>query len=216
MARPARSLAPQRRAPRQARGRATVDAILEAAARILRREGMAALTTNRISEVAGVSIGALYGYFPDKTAILVALARQMMAQDEAAMLAAREADASADPVRLLVRSLLERHQSDAAVRRAVMSVHHAQGLGAEHSQAAQRTIARLTGDRTDVPPARLFVLTRAVLGVARAMIEDGVEDWIDAGPEVEDELVRLARLCLGPATAPPAGPAPRAECRSGR
>ena len=77
-----------------------------------------------------------------------------------------------------------------------MSVHHAQGLAAEHSQAAQRTIARLL-DRAGaalpaVDPARLFVLTRALLGVARA----AVEETPPAGPELEDELVRLARACL--------------------
>ncbi|MBN9308763.1 helix-turn-helix domain-containing protein [Devosia sp.] len=50
----------QRRKPRQARARATVAAILEAAARILRIEGRAAFNTNRIAEHAGVSIGTLY------------------------------------------------------------------------------------------------------------------------------------------------------------
>jgi AcrR family transcriptional regulator len=62
-----------RRQPKQRRARETVDAILEAVVRILKREGVDALTTNRIAEVAGVSIGSVYQYFPDKRAILVAL-----------------------------------------------------------------------------------------------------------------------------------------------
>jgi AcrR family transcriptional regulator len=55
-----------RKTPRQARARATVDAIVLAAAPILRSDGPEALNTNRIAEVAGVSIGSLYQYFPNK------------------------------------------------------------------------------------------------------------------------------------------------------
>jgi AcrR family transcriptional regulator len=55
-----------RKTPRQARARATFDAILEAAARILVNEGYDRLNTNRIAEIAGVSVGTLYQYFPTK------------------------------------------------------------------------------------------------------------------------------------------------------
>ncbi len=65
-----------RKKPRQARSRATVDAILEAAAQVFRRHGYAAGTTDRIAERAGVSIGSLYQYFPNKDALLVALAER--------------------------------------------------------------------------------------------------------------------------------------------
>lgn len=65
--------ATRRRSPRQRRAHETVEAILDAVVRILKREGFAAITTNRIADVAGVSIGSLYQYFPDKSAIFVAL-----------------------------------------------------------------------------------------------------------------------------------------------
>ncbi|PTX01907.1 TetR/AcrR family transcriptional regulator [Pararhodobacter aggregans] len=64
-----------RKTPRQARARATVEAILEAAARILVAEGLERLTTNRVAEVAGISIGTLYQYFPSKEAILAEILR---------------------------------------------------------------------------------------------------------------------------------------------
>lgn len=67
-----------RRRPRQERSRATVDAIVEAAAQIFEREGLAA-TTNRIAERAGVSIGTLYQYFPNKHALLAELAGRHIA-----------------------------------------------------------------------------------------------------------------------------------------
>ena len=63
----------QRKLPQQARSRATVDAILFAAAHILKVGGLEAATTTRIAQAAGVSIGSLYQYFPNKQAILEAL-----------------------------------------------------------------------------------------------------------------------------------------------
>lgn len=54
----------------QARSRATVDALVEATARILTRDGFEKASTNRIAEVAGVSVGSLYQYFPSKEALV--------------------------------------------------------------------------------------------------------------------------------------------------
>lgn len=72
----------QRRMPRQARAQATVDSILEAAAQVLQRGGHDAFNTNSVAERAGVSIGTLYQYFPDKDAILVAVAHREMRKPE--------------------------------------------------------------------------------------------------------------------------------------
>lgn len=62
-----------RKTPRQARSASTVEAIVEAAARILEREGHGGLSTNAVAETAGVSIGSLYQYFPRKEALVGAL-----------------------------------------------------------------------------------------------------------------------------------------------
>ena len=69
-----------RKQPRQRRARVTVDAILEAAARILVESGYASASTNRIAERAGVGIGSLYEYFPGKEAIFAELRRREMAR----------------------------------------------------------------------------------------------------------------------------------------
>ncbi|WP_425101038.1 TetR/AcrR family transcriptional regulator [Tropicibacter sp. S64] len=71
----AQELEPRKQA-RQARARVTQEAIVEAAARILEQDRLDDLTTNGIAERAGVSIGSLYQYFPNKEAILVALIRR--------------------------------------------------------------------------------------------------------------------------------------------
>jgi AcrR family transcriptional regulator len=57
----------------QERSRVTVDALLEATARVLVNEGYDRASTNRIAEVAGVSIGSLYQYFPSKEALVAAV-----------------------------------------------------------------------------------------------------------------------------------------------
>ena len=64
-----------RKRPRQARAAATFDAILEAAARILETNGFDAVNTNAVAELAGVSVGSLYQYFPTKESILAELVR---------------------------------------------------------------------------------------------------------------------------------------------
>jgi AcrR family transcriptional regulator len=65
-----------RKGPRQARSRATIDAILDASARILGERGWLGLTTNDVAEAAGVSIGSLYQYFPNKLALIEAVRRR--------------------------------------------------------------------------------------------------------------------------------------------
>jgi AcrR family transcriptional regulator len=62
-----------RKDPSQERSRATVDALVEATARILVRESFDRASTNRIAEEAGVSIGSLYQYFPSKEALVGAV-----------------------------------------------------------------------------------------------------------------------------------------------
>jgi AcrR family transcriptional regulator len=62
-----------RKRPKQERSQATVEAILTATTRILTEQGYAQFTTNRVAELAGVSVGSLYQYFPNKEALIVAL-----------------------------------------------------------------------------------------------------------------------------------------------
>lgn len=92
-----------RKAPRQARSRQMRDDILEAAARVFDRDGHAA-TTNRIAEVAGVSIGSLYQYFPNKEALLTALHEKHVAEVGALLRASLERHAG-ESLRPLVQGL---------------------------------------------------------------------------------------------------------------
>jgi AcrR family transcriptional regulator len=68
-----RPLTNPRKQASQERSRATVDALVEATARILVREGFDRASTNRIAQQAGVSVGSLYQYFPSKEALVAAV-----------------------------------------------------------------------------------------------------------------------------------------------
>lgn len=66
-------VASPRKLPRQARSRALFEAILDGATRVLTERGRDALNTNIIAEAAGVSVGSLYQYFPNREAVVAAL-----------------------------------------------------------------------------------------------------------------------------------------------
>lgn len=66
-------MTPARRAPVQNRSRETVRAVIQAAAEVLLAEGYERTTTNRIAERAGISIGSLYHYFPNKESVIEAM-----------------------------------------------------------------------------------------------------------------------------------------------
>ncbi|MFT3697881.1 MAG: helix-turn-helix domain-containing protein [Kofleriaceae bacterium] len=70
----------RRKEPSQERSQELVEAILQAAIRVLEREGAARFTTIRVAEAAGVSVGSLYQYFPNKHAILFELQRREWAE----------------------------------------------------------------------------------------------------------------------------------------
>lgn len=104
-----------RKQPKQARSRALVEAAVEATARILSREGRARLTTNRVAEVAGISVGSLYQYFADKEELVAEVRRRFAAGFEAriARFAARAVQLSLrEAVAEWVDVLVELHAED--------------------------------------------------------------------------------------------------------
>ena len=96
-----------RKQARQARSRVTQTAIVEATARLLESQGRNGLTTNAIAERAGVSVGSLYQYFPNKEAILATLIRdkrqKLLKGMQQAVLETQDAS-PADAVEALIRA----------------------------------------------------------------------------------------------------------------
>ncbi len=120
---PAKSRTSPRKSASQQRSRLTVDALLEATARILVKEGYDHASTNRIAQAAGVSIGSLYQYFPSKEALVAAVIDRHMQE---MMQVAREALAGVasrpveDAARELVRVMIDAHRVDPRLHRVLV------------------------------------------------------------------------------------------------
>lgn len=95
-----------RKSPIQSRSEQTVETILAAATRVLIKDGAAGFTTNKVAERAGVSIGSLYQYFPNKEAILAELVRRHLADLERGINDIIQ-NALTAPLDVVVRSLIE-------------------------------------------------------------------------------------------------------------
>ena len=111
-----------RRTASQQRSRLTVNALLEATARILIREGFDKASTNRVAEVAGVSIGSLYQYFPSKEALVAALIdrhnRRVMQAIQGELAEALDLSIE-EAVRRLVTVAVRAHRIDPKLHRAL-------------------------------------------------------------------------------------------------
>jgi AcrR family transcriptional regulator len=107
-----------RKVPKQARSNELVAAVLEAAIQVLAKEGAQRFTTARVAERAGVSVGSLYQYFPNKAAILFRLQSDEWRQTTE-MLGAILGDATRPPLvrlRRLVHAFIRSECDEAAVR----------------------------------------------------------------------------------------------------
>jgi AcrR family transcriptional regulator len=191
-----------RRTPRQVRAQDTIEIIFEATARILQRQGRAALNTNYIAECAGISVGTLYQYFRNKEAILVAMARRELADDEARVITALtepSKDGETDLLRLAIRVLIAPYCKRREARRVAFETLISEGLGDEMGNAVQKVAQKvgaeshrlLPGRAAPVSPASLFVITRAVSGVLRAASQE--QSPLLGTIEFEDELVKLVQ-----------------------
>jgi AcrR family transcriptional regulator len=116
-----------RKVPRQQRSRQMQELILEAAARVLERQGAAAFTTTRVAELAGISVGSLYQYYPNKAALLFRL-HEREAEATWSELEAILRDRSLAPgerLRRAVRRYFETESAESELRR---SLQHAEVL----------------------------------------------------------------------------------------
>ena len=133
-----------RKQPQQARSSELVAAILEAAAQVLAREGAQRFTTARVAEKAGVSVGSIYQYFPNKAAILFRLQSDEWRQTTALLRGILE-DAGRPPperLRALVHAFVRSECEEAAVR---VALDDAAPLYRDAPEARE---ARVSGART--------------------------------------------------------------------
>lgn len=110
MATPRRTRTTPRKRPRQARSKETVEALLEATARVLVKHGYDGLSTNRVAEQAGVSIGSLYQYFPSKEALVAELLEKYSVHFQELVIGMLASDQDRSPrtvAKAIVRAMVE-------------------------------------------------------------------------------------------------------------
>lgn len=187
-----------KRKPIQKRARHKVELILEATLQLLEKGGLEQLTTNAVAETAGVSIGALYQYFPNKVSILDALADREAAAQAERILAAIEDESITlpqDRVAAIVRAIMASYSGRARAHRLVMA-HSLPRATARLSPLLVRLADLLTYPGSalakraqPISAANAFVLTQGFAGVLRGMLKEESE----GAPQqqaIEDALVR--------------------------
>jgi AcrR family transcriptional regulator len=110
-----------RKRPRQERSERLVADVLEAAVRVLAREGAQRFTTARVAEEAGVSVGSLYQYFPNKEAILFRLQSDEWDQTGALLesILADSSEPAPERLRSMVRAFFHSEREEASLRTAL-------------------------------------------------------------------------------------------------
>ncbi len=186
----------------QSRSTETVEAVFEAAIQVLLGAGLDRLTTTRVAARAGVSVGTLYQYFPNKQALLFALLERHM--NLVAKAVERVCTQLCNcPLAAMVEGLVGAYV-DAKLRRADISQAlyriavelDATSLVADTQRRSRAAITSMLATAPDVhietPEVKAAMLSSAMAGATRAFLE------ADTFPAGEDRLRReLVLLCGG-------------------
>ncbi|ESY68410.1 TetR family transcriptional regulator [Mesorhizobium sp. LNHC232B00] len=186
-----------RKAPRQQRSRATVDTIVEAAARVLARRGWAGFTTNETASVGGVSVGSIYQYFPNKLALAEEIRKRHLDGVLAAISGPNESNVATtleQRAARLIDGVVAAHNVDQDLHRVLLdevplAARSTQDqFEAEYQRRYQAVIASASGtpdpERDDIAGR---VLSGAVEGVVHAAARHGELDL----PALRAELIEL-------------------------
>jgi AcrR family transcriptional regulator len=209
-----------RKAPRQQRAQAMVALILQAATRVLARESLAGFNTNRVAEVAGISVGSLYQYFPNKAALVAALITR--AQDEfAAQLHQCLHETQGMPLKQALHALarLSIAQQYASPVLAAALDHEEKRLPInDRLQAFGATLLELVSTllarhASELPAPLPDAAAADCIVITKALVEADAEQGRAPAPDLEQRIVRalLGYLTLAPSVASvdPAAPPKR-------
>ncbi|MFB7862757.1 TetR/AcrR family transcriptional regulator [Streptomyces sp. NPDC056069] len=193
-----------RRRPQQARSRARVEAILGAADRILSDEGYEALTMRRIAEAAGVPVGSIYQFYPDKSAVVDALGQRYLEAFEAAIdeLVAR---ALAGELTDLVGTMVDVYAELFRSQRGGMTLWAGRHLSPELARADEASNAliadglrRIMEHLTGAPGGeRARRASRVVVWAANAVLHEVYKGDGEPDPEALDELKHMLNAYWG-------------------
>ena len=170
-----------RKAPRQARSQHMVEVILEATARVLGERGYAGTSTNAVAERAGVSVGSLYQYFPNKDSLVTALHERHAAQLYVAIdgvLDAARPRSLRGHVQAMVRALLAAHQVEPELHRVLEKEFPFFDAPRDQSPADRSIFHRvrqlLQAHRNTIAPRNLDLATWVVLQIMESLVHAAV------------------------------------------
>lgn len=202
MAKTTSSLLKPRKSPVQSRSQVTVDVIFEATIQVLLAEGLQRLTTTRVAERAGVSVGTLYQYYPNKQSLLFAvLKRHLIRISQAIESAAQQSHHKklramvGHVVAAFVAAKISNIEESRALY-AVASELDSVGLAVEAGTRSNTALAAMlatAADRTiQDPQLAAFYFSSAMVGPTRAMLESQAPAHM-----LQTLAEHLEMLCLG-------------------
>ncbi len=173
--------------PRQARAKRTYEAILTAAAELLVEVGVERISTNLVAERAGITVPALYRYFPNKYAVLNALGSALIEKQNAVFqtwfekyLGAGESGKLVENVdELLIETYhMTREQvGGIEVVHALRAVEPLRGVRLQHHRQVAGQFAQLIADQLQRPAdEELQATARTTIGIGYALVEMALED----------------------------------------
>ncbi|SDT92041.1 transcriptional regulator, TetR family [Pseudomonas pohangensis] len=191
-----------RRKPLQERARFKVELILEAATQLIDKDGLDGLTTNRIAEIAGISIGTLYQYFADKQAIIDKLGQRVLREVSDKLRSSLQEQTVKNPdeqARILIRTIFGAFDHHSRVHRELINHTLAQGNHHFMDETANMVAGILSssgitdehGQTRRLSKAEAFVLTWSFVGVIRASAVANEQDL--PYPQIEEALLQLIR-----------------------
>jgi AcrR family transcriptional regulator len=195
-----------RKTPVQARAAVTVEAICEATIQVLLSHGADKLTTTRVAERAGVSVGTLYQYYPNKVSLLAAVYENHFNEVTVAMETACK-EAHGKPLAEMIHDIVIAFVDIKMKRSDISAALYKVSLDIGGPAIAKRAIQRMrkaadamiqTAPNSD-PPDKLAVdvMFAAMSGVMRTVLESGASPALIRN--MRDELVLLCQSYLAAA-----------------
>jgi AcrR family transcriptional regulator len=188
--------------PQQARSQARIDAALDAAVRLLEREGLEAVTTTRVATEAGMAVGSVYRYFPDRAAILDTLwARYLrefgLLMDE--LNARATVETWDDPVGLVIDAFVDFYRGKPALRAIWFGSRLSEDtMAADRQQDLTMAEGLETLVRAQGLPAtpRLKTQALACVLICDALLKESFRNDPQGDPELLEETKQILRAYL--------------------
>jgi len=196
-----------RRVPQQDRGQRRIDRLLDAAAEVIAEVGVEGASTNAIAARAATSVGSLYQFFPNKDAIIQALAARYASEFEARKDRIMAPDVADRPLPEMMRGIVEPIMADCAANPAYRHVFAATttpGVRSSPEAAAMhdaiaRRVAGLIARRTPwIPEAQRHITAVVQVETVHAVLFYAQGQPREQAAAIIDELVRMLVCALEP------------------